>query len=357
MNFPSQRQAAQLMPARVVRGFDRPTWIGIAAAAAGIALLAVVALRRQKAGRLAIALLGGILMLDLLMVSLGQATYDPHTGMLVGRPPEVRWLDQHLGSQRFGLHTLVNAAPGPYDQLEDCRAMLFGLSNAGGMPCGNATYPGRDVFCIAAHCIPPVTALAGIKYVLYSPVIGKLTDPAYLEVAHDERYTFYEYQHEAPLAFFVGQLQSVPDSKTALNMLCNGQADPKTVALLEGPLPDPAPQPAAAPARVVSTKRLPGRWHIGTDTGAPAQLVISEGYAPGWRCRVDDRPVNVFRTDAEILSVPVPAGRHTVVLWYSPPEFWYGLALTGLGILIAAAILAGPRLRLDRLWRRSQAPG
>jgi uncharacterized membrane protein YfhO len=72
---------------------------------------------------------------------------------------------------------------------------------------------------------------------------------------------------------------------------------------------------------------------------------------------VDDRPVNVFRTDAEILSVPVPAGRHTVVLWYSPPEFWYGLALTGLGILIAAAILAGPRLRLDRLWRRSQAPG
>ena len=82
---------------------------------------------------------------------------------------------------------------------------------------------------------------------------------------------------------------------------------------------------------------VPGRWDIDVETDAPAQLVVSEGYDPGWRGRIDGKDVKVFRTNDQFLSVAVPAGRHRLRLEYEPKEFRQGAIVSLVGVLLCAA--------------------
>ncbi len=81
--------------------------------------------------------------------------------------------------------------------------------------------------------------------------------------------------------------------------------------------------------------------------------MISEGYAEGWHARVDDTPAKIYRTDGEVMSVPVPAGKHTVVLSYWPVEFPIGMAASGAGIVITIGMLLGSRIARRRQARKN----
>ena len=111
-------------------------------------------------------------------------------------------------------------------------------------------------------------------------------------------------------------------------------------------LRDPRPHAEAlGPARVVETVFKANRVVLVVEAAGPAEVVLRDGWAPGWTARVDGRPASI-RVRGGHRSVPVPPGRSRVEMAYWPPGLAAALAVCGLG-LVVAAVLARPRRRRD----------
>jgi uncharacterized membrane protein YfhO len=92
---------------------------------------------------------------------------------------------------------------------------------------------------------------------------------------------------------------------------------------------------------------------VEVDAAAPALLILSEAWDPGWSATVDGQPAPVLLADHILRAIPVPAGQHSVELRYDPPYLRAGLLLAGLSLLAVAAALvytsaARSQGRLDR---------
>lgn len=125
-------------------------------------------------------------------------------------------------------------------------------------------------------------------------------------------------------AFAVVRSSRLPDGRAF---------DPARVALVEedAPLTGP-PTTATATARV---RRLTDNtMEVETDAPAPAFLITSDTYYPGWRARVDGAPAHIYQTDFALRGVALPAGAHVVRFEFQPMSFYYGLGLSGLSLLL-----------------------
>ena len=63
---------------------------------------------------------------------------------------------------------------------------------------------------------------------------------------------------------------------------------------------------------------------VSVDAPRPAIVVIRTVYDKDWRATVDGHPVHILPTDYLVQGVPVPAGRHTVRVWYHDPTIGPG---------------------------------
>ena len=70
---------------------------------------------------------------------------------------------------------------------------------------------------------------------------------------------------------------------------------------------------------------------VETDAAAPAFLVTSEVYYPGWRAWVDQTEQPLVLTNGAFRGLPVPAGRHRIRMRFAPRILWCGLAVSVLG--------------------------
>ena len=71
--------------------------------------------------------------------------------------------------------------------------------------------------------------------------------------------------------------------------------------------------------------------------------VFVEQYAPGWSAVVDGAPAPVLKANAVMRAVPLPAGKHTVVLNYEPPGLGLGAILSVLGAILTLVLYLGGR--------------
>ena len=348
-------------PKRIFEG-DFPTWLGVAAAVASVAFVGFLVLRKGPAGRWAGAALVLLLSADLLALSGGMIMYNRQFD-LMRKPPEwAQWLQDRVGNQRFSRE--IFGRPQTSHDLSDVnRGMLLGVRQLHGLGGGIVDSPARSQFIGLAsepirgrtqtgqvverwELMDTLKNVAGVKYLMVDSSVALPESPLHLaSVWHDDQWRIYENLSCLPMAYFVEEVKEIP-SESVLPFMAGAQPafDPRKTAIVSVP---PPPETASAkPGRrdVVRTDScVPGRWEIQTDTEAPAQLVVSEGYDPGWRCEIDGQPqpVTIYRTDDQIMSVPVPAGKKKVVLTYDPPEFRTGVKLTAAGVVAFLALLVG----------------
>jgi hypothetical protein len=172
-----------------------------------------------------------------------------------------------------------------------------------------------------------------------------------------------------PRAWVVHAVEVIPDDQAALARLSADAFDVRRAAVVAGPqpsvqgaqslsayphlpaLPTPAPHlpapavgqvwgrcplPSVAPASSAqpSSARIvaygPHEITLEVDAVGDGLLVLSEVYYPGWRASLDGQPAPLVRADYLLRGVPVPAGRHTVRVWYAPPSVRAGLVISGL---------------------------
>ena len=76
----------------------------------------------------------------------------------------------------------------------------------------------------------------------------------------------------------------------------------------------------------------------------PSIVVVRNSYDPDWHATVDGRRVPILPADYVDQGIPVPPGRHRILLAYHDP--WIGLGLIGSGVSLA--ILLGLAVLLRR---------
>ena len=91
---------------------------------------------------------------------------------------------------------------------------------------------------------------------------------------------------------------------------------------------------------------------IRTIASAAKQVRIRVLYNTFFSATVDGRATPIDRAKDEQMLVQVPAGEHTLVVWYSDPYFFVGVALSGVS-LAAFVALCFLRGTVSRSWRAS----
>jgi hypothetical protein len=80
----------------------------------------------------------------------------------------------------------------------------------------------------------------------------------------------------------------------------------------------------------------PGALRFVVEAKGPAQLLVRDTWAPGWRAAVDGAPAQVLNLEGH-RGVPFTAGRHTIDLTYDPPGVRTGVMVS----LLSAIALGG----------------
>jgi hypothetical protein len=120
-------------------------------------------------------------------------------------------------------------------------------------------------------------------------------------------------------------------------------------ALASTPANEPTNEtPALEQVTVQAAGMNPNRIEIHSSVKAPAWLVLSDVWYPGWQARMDGEPAQLLRADYLFRAVRVPVGEHCIVLSYQPLSFWAGAALSLGSILVTGFMF----IRLRRSAKR-----
>ena len=97
----------------------------------------------------------------------------------------------------------------------------------------------------------------------------------------------------------------------------------------------------------------PERIIVRVETSEPGLLVLSEAWYPGWRAKVAGEdiaciPVNIWQR-----AVAVPAGEHTVEVYYRSNHLRLGAIISAATLAVMALLLAACSMRRWRIGRRT----
>jgi hypothetical protein len=145
-----------------------------------------------------------------------------------------------------------------------------------------------------------------------------------------------------PRAYAVGGVR-VADGIHGLVALVDPAFDPRRRIVLPEGRPGAGPEGFRGQVHIVRESAT--RVLLEADLAADGYVVLVDGYDPGWRARVDGRPVPLLRANVAFRAVAVPAGRHAVEMVYRPTAALTGLALSGITCVALVVAFAAPLVR------------
>ncbi len=211
-----------------------------------------------------------------------------------------------------------------YDPMAPARVIRLRLAFARGERWG-ATYPVENL-------ASPAVDLASIRYVLSrAPIPAETLDAAHFRHAADlPGRKLYENLEALPRFYLVQKIRRAANLEEAAAMLEDPALNPRTEAIVEG---DDIPAGAASGSvRVLSYRE--NRIALEVTAEEPAYLVTSETHYPGWKAWVDGVEQPILYTNVAFRGLPVPSGRHRVVLAFEPVLPAVGAAFSALGLFL-----------------------
>lgn len=115
------------------------------------------------------------------------------------------------------------------------------------------------------------------------------------------------------------------------------------------------PAPTSPGDTIFETSYAPNRLTYHVSAAAPALAVFSEVYFPwGWYATVDGNPVDISRVNYILRAINIPAGSHTVEMWFDPTSLKTTTTAATIAIIliyliaiagIASAFISSKRLK------------
>jgi hypothetical protein len=324
--------ALEEMGRKVIDEKDALTWAGAAAGAvsagAAAGFFALAGFRKRWSAGVLVALLA----LDLGLASTGMLHWSNRLSALNRAPDQVRFLQEHLGTQRYA------ALEGDADEETGLnRCMQFRIA------CVRTTDPGI-FFTSRQQALVDWTArsrrvrdLVGTKYLVGD---RKFWEPNVSAVYRTGDVVVYRNDNAFPLAFLARRVEALADANAVVWQMAVGATDLRDVALVEQEAPPLSPPKPNEPAgEVADIQTVPGEYRMRTQAEGGRQLVLTVTFHPEWKCAVDGNETPIYETDLGFMSARVPAGAHEVKWWFDPEWFRMGLAGTVAGLMIAVGVL------------------
>lgn len=110
----------------------------------------------------------------------------------------------------------------------------------------------------------------------------------------------------------------------------------------------PLGQDSVANGTARITRDEPEHVEVQTESAGPSYLFLADTFDPGWSATVDGRPAPIRPAYVAFRAVYLGPGRHRVVFRYRPAGFQTGLAFTGVGLALGAALLLMRRMTASR---------
>ncbi|OGK85324.1 MAG: hypothetical protein A2X53_21455 [Candidatus Rokubacteria bacterium GWA2_70_23] len=241
--------------------------------------------------------------------------------------------------------------------------MLYGLSDPSGYdgmtprrfeqvvrPGGGLTFLGNGSLTVADVWASPVVDLLGVRRVLVPPGITVAGRGYVLEYdGADAR--VYRNDGALPRAFVVPVGRCLGDA-AALGLIAARAVDFRREVLLAGCERAPEAAPRAKEWNAAMRRGEASRVVIEATTDAPAYLVLTDTWYPGWRVSVDGAEQPMLRANYAFRAVRLGPGAHEVAFEYRPASVRIGLAVS----LAAAAVAVGLVLGSRRLGHRRREP-
>jgi len=182
----------------------------------------------------------------------------------------------------------------------------------------------------------PVVVQAATLYDARTAMFSALlpSDRGRFARVHSGDVKVYENLDNPGRAYLTGWVATATDGADALRQLASL---PPGAAVVEGGQPLETGEP---PGTAAITEYAAERVVVATQSAAPALLVLSDAFYPGWTATVDGAPANILPANVLFRGVYVPAGAHTVTFTYEPAGWRLGLALAAGGLLLALAAMS-----------------
>lgn len=160
-----------------------------------------------------------------------------------------------------------------------------------------------------------------------------LLSPRWQQVDVSADGVVYANQQALPRTWLVSEALQLPTAAmlTAIqtSQLPDGRRyDPATIALVEDASAQFRGVTRQSDDRAEILSRQSGQIMIQTKTAAPAFLVLSDVFYPGWVATIDGQRSPIFPTNYIQRGVPVPAGEHVIKFRFEPVSFKLGAGVT-----------------------------
>ena len=193
----------------------------------------------------------------------------------------------------------------------------------------------------------PALLMLNLRYIVVFPSQPKMEIEGLSTVYQDRQIRIDKLPDSWPRAWLVHRYGVVGNRKELLAALPS--LNYEKIALLEEEPGCAVEEPSAAEAalEIVRIERYePARIDIKVQAAAPALLVLSDLFYPGWEATVDGRPAEILQANYVMRAVAIPPGAHEVRFLYRPASFRAGVAASAVGCLAVALLIS------CRLWPR-----
>jgi hypothetical protein len=168
-------------------------------------------------------------------------------------------------------------------------------------------------------------------------------------------YVILENMRAFPRAWFVGTAFEVADEQATETLRFGRTRDGEPLQLDSTAFMDTGPRPEMGGGTGSVTVLAVNNGRLALDVTATSAgiLMVSELHHPGWRASINKKAAPVVRADYALIGVPVPAGRHQVILTFEPRSLWLGAAISLAGSVVVVFCLVVP-LRRKRTTRQTR---
>ncbi len=200
------------------------------------------------------------------------------------------------------------------------------------------TMEGIEVTTYGLVSLPRALRMFNLRYLVAYPSSPKMQFEGGLRTVYEDRRTRIEELPDPwPRAWLVHRFALRPDGREVLGLLTHFNYE--KMALLEEDPRCAVEEPPAAEAAPEIVRYEPERVDIKVHAAAPALLVLSDLFYPGWEATVDGRPAKILQANYVMRAVAIPQGEHEVQFLYKPASFRAGIAASAAGCLAVALLI------------------
>jgi hypothetical protein len=217
-------------------------------------------------------------------------------------------------------------------------AALYGLQDVGGIANPLMLESWRTLWANLGGRQTALYDMLNVQYVIVKD--GTPLPEGKFALAFDAPGPLAVYRNATPFprAWLVHEIQTVDSYTQVYTALQAPTFDPRQQAILVADPALPVLAPATAAEKVQITHYGSNEIALAVNSSAPALVVLSEIWYPGWQATVNGVAQPVWQANGALRAILVPSGQSTVLLNFAPWSWRLGLIAFGIGALFSLLI-------------------